>query len=44
MKYSDLTEAIQNVKYAIQSIDSQKLKDAKNYLLDVLDTLEGEIK
>lgn len=43
MKYSDLTEAIENIKYAIKAIESQDLQAAKAYMLDVLETLESEL-
>ena len=43
MKYSDLTESIENVKSALKAIESQDLKAAKTYMLDVLGTLESEL-
>jgi len=43
MKYSDLTEAIENIKYAIKAIESQDFQAAKTYMLDVLGTLESEL-
>jgi hypothetical protein len=43
MKYSDLTEAIENIKYAIKAIESQNFQTAKVYMLDVLETLESEL-
>ena len=43
MKYSDLTEAIENIKYAIKAIESQDFQAAKAYMLYVLDTLESEL-
>lgn len=42
MKYSDLTEAVENVKRAIEAIESQDLNLAKYWMMDVLETLEGE--
>lgn len=43
MKYSDLTEAIENIKYAIKAIESQDFQAAKICMLDVLETLESEL-
>ena len=43
MKYSDLTEAIENIKYALKAIESQDFEAVKAYMLDVLDTLESEL-
>ena len=43
MKYSDLTEAIENIKYALKAIESQDFEAVKACMLDVLDTLESEL-
>lgn len=41
MKYADLIDAIEEVKFAMKLIESGESDKAKSYLLGVLETLEA---